>query len=116
MTRSDVWKQRPAVMRYRAFKDDLRANVRGKLDPCFDIVFLVPMPKSWSKKEKALMLNMPHQVKPDIDNYLKAFMDAMEIDDAYIYDVHSRKYWTNTDTGRIILHERGNEQRGYREN
>ena len=107
MTQSDVWKKRPAVLRYRQFKDDLRAEVRGTLDPRFDIVFLVPMPKSWSKKEKAAMFGRPHQQKPDVDNYLKAFMDAMAIEDSYVYDARARKFWAYE--GRIDLTERGED-------
>lgn len=100
-------------MRYRQFKDDLRTHVSGTLDPSFDIVFLVPMPKSWSIKKKLIMLNTPHQQKSDIDNYLKAFLDAMLIEDSYVYDVHARKYWTAPDEGRIILHERGRDNTRY---
>jgi Holliday junction resolvase RusA-like endonuclease len=107
MTQSDRWKKRPAVVRYHQFKDDLRALVRGSLDPRFDIVFLVPMPPSWSAKKRADMKGRPHQQKPDIDNYLKAFMDAMLIEDSHIYDTHPRKYWW--DEGKIILTERGED-------
>ena len=71
----------------------------------FDIDFLVPMPKSWSKKQRAEMMGRPHQQKPDIDNYLKAFMDAMAIEDQYVFDVRARKFWS--DEGKIILTERG---------
>jgi len=103
MTRSDKWKQRPAVMRYRQFKDDLREVIKGELDPRFKIVFHVPLPKSWSEKKKIAFDGQPHQVKPDVDNYLKAFMDAMSSDDSYIYDVHCQKYWARE--GKITLME-----------
>jgi len=103
MTKSDRWKQRPAVMRYWKFKDDLKAVVKGDLEPIFDVTFYVPMPKSWSEKQKATMVNTPHQVKPDVDNYLKAFMDALCVDDSYVYDVHARKFWA--EEGSIVLLE-----------
>lgn len=63
------------------------------------------MPKSWSKKKKAEYLGKPHQVKPDSDNYLKAFMDALCEDDSYIYDARVQKYWA--EEGSIELDEIG---------
>lgn len=104
MTRSDQWKKRPATDRYWKYKDALRAEVRGTLEPQFDVDFFIPMPKSWSKKERAALLGKPHQQKPDIDNYLKAFMDALCDDDSYIWDVHPRKFWAIE--GSIELTER----------
>lgn len=103
MTKSDRWKKRPPVTRYWQFKDDLREVIKGDLEPRFSIIFRVPMPKSWSKKEKALMDGKPHQAKPDVDNYLKAFMDAMCVDDSYVYDARAQKYWATT--GSIELEE-----------
>ena len=49
-TRSDRWKQRPAVVRYRAFADECR--LRGVVVPesGAHIVFNMPMPPSWSKR------------------------------------------------------------------
>lgn len=105
MTQSDKWKKRPAVLRYFQFKDDLNTLVKGTLDPRFDVVFHVPMPKSWTKKKKVEYDGKPHQQKPDIDNYLKAFMDALCADDSYVYDAHPEKYWARE--GKIILTERG---------
>lgn len=101
MTRNSSWK--PAAKRYFAFKDELRGHVKGELEPRFMVQFNVPMPKSWSKKRRAEMLGKPHQSKPDVDNYLKAFMDALCSDDSYVYDVRATKYWA--DTGSIELYE-----------
>lgn len=64
------------------------------------------MPQSWSKKEKELHDGKPHQQKPDIDNYLKALMDALCVTDEYVYDVHCSKYWARE--GSIELTEEGN--------
>lgn len=51
MTRSDKWKKRPEVLRYRAFCDEVRA--RGVILPesRSHIIFILPMPQSWSKKK-----------------------------------------------------------------
>ena len=118
MTQRDRWyhdpdhidpkkRQRPAVTRYNQFKKDLKELVRGELDPTFDIDFFVPMPKSWSEKKKREHVGKPHQDKPDIDNFLKSFMDAMASDDSYIWDAHPRKFWAYE--GKIILTERGQD-------
>lgn len=101
MTRNSSWK--PAAKRYFKYKDDLLSHVQGELEPRFMVRFNVPMPKSWSKKERAKMLGMPHQSKPDVDNYLKAFMDALSSADQYIYDVRAVKYWA--ESGSIELEE-----------
>jgi Holliday junction resolvase RusA-like endonuclease len=93
MTRSDKWKKRPAVMRYRAFKDECRLhNVALPELPC--ITFYMPMPASWSKKKKADMDGQPHKSKPDLDNILKALFDALYEDDAHIWYVTAKKIWS----------------------
>ena len=99
-TQADRWKKRPCVMRYRAFADECRAKdveiINGST-----VIFYLPMPKSWSKKKKALMLGKGHQQKPDVDNLLKAVMDAVLKEDCHIYDIHSQKFWA--EKGRIYL-------------
>lgn len=104
MTRSDKWKKRPAVVRYFTFKDDLSKLVKGTLNPRFQVTFFVPIPPSWSKTKRAAYDGKPHQQRPDADNFLKAFMDALCVDDSYIYDVRVRKFWTDSD-GYIELTE-----------
>lgn len=106
MTQRDKWKKRPAVERYYSFKDQLRLQLRGDLDARFSVVFKIPMPPSWSEKKKVLYDGKPHQVKPDADNYLKSFMDALCSDDSYIYDARVQKYWARE--GSIELNELGN--------
>lgn len=67
------------------------------------IIFMVPMPKSWSKKKRNEMYSKPHQQVPDLDNFLKGFQDALCPEDSHIYSIKGElgKYW-NTE-GRIIL-------------
>ena len=101
MTRSDRWKKRPAVVKYYTFKDKLRSSIKDPLPPKFSVMFLVPMPSSWSAKKKQMMCNKPHQSKPDVDNYLKAFMDALCENDSYVHNVAASKYWGYT--GKIVL-------------
>ena len=94
-TRSDKWKQRSCVMRYRAFADECRLFDINVINGC-KIVFEIPMPKSWSKKKKKLMDGKPHTQRPDIDNLLKALMDATLPEDSHIHFLDGvKKIWRN---------------------
>ena len=103
MVGSDRWKKRPSVLRYWAFKDKLRSLVEGTLEPSFDVTFVFPMPQTWSNKKKAANDGKPHQQRPDLDNAVKALMDALCDEDSHIHDVHMRKTWGKV--GQIILRE-----------
>jgi len=92
MVQSDKWRKRPCVLRYRAFKDDLRRYITEVPVP-LRITFILPMPESWSEKKKANHFHKPHQQKPDIDNLVKAFMDALLDDDSHVWSVKAEKYW-----------------------
>jgi Holliday junction resolvase RusA-like endonuclease len=93
-TQADKWKKRPAVMRYRAFADELRLKVRVRDVPLpYHVVFVLPMPGSWSAKKKRLMNLQPHIVKPDKDNLEKAFLDALFPDDSHVWDGRASKLW-----------------------
>lgn len=102
-TRSDKWKQRPTVMRYRAFADELRAAA-AKVDFVVPmsgavVTFWMPMPKSWSAKMRATMNGKPHQQVPDVDNLAKAFLDALCGNDCSIWNITVEKRWA--EYGRI---------------
>lgn len=95
MTRRDKWQKRPAVMRYRAFCDELRDHMRpAHLDNW--LTFHIPMPASWSQKKRAAMAGRRHQQKPDIDNLVKAVFDALLKDDSGVSEIHARKLWAST--------------------
>ena len=94
MTQRDKWAKRPAVVRYHAFCDGLRLLWGSRVVPdSLHLVFVIEMPKSWSEKKKLMMEGQPHQQRPDIDNYIKAFLDALCEDDSYVYAVRAEKYW-----------------------
>lgn len=93
MVKSDKWKQRPVVMKYWAFKDELRLKFKGKLSDQFKVTFTIPMPKSWSKKKKKEMVLSPHQSRPDLDNFVKALNDCLAKEDSHIHTIHARKIW-----------------------
>lgn len=101
MTRSDVWNKRPAVMRYRAFCDELRLHIKELPDP-LNIKFYIAMPESWSKKKSDAHRAQPHKHKPDIDNLCKAIMDAICEDDAHIWRLNATKIWD--DRGMIEIY------------
>lgn len=92
MTQADKWKKRPAVMRYRAFCDELRLKLKVLPIP-LDIEFGLPMPESWSVKKRAEMCGTPHMQKCDIDNLCKAVMDAMLSNDSHVWSLHATKRW-----------------------
>jgi len=101
MTRSDKWKKRPPVLRYFAFKDEVRLK-KVHVNECGDhITFVIPMPNSWSKKKKAEYDGKPHQQKPDKDNLEKALLDAIYDEDSHVWDSRVSKVWGYE--GKIII-------------
>lgn len=104
-TRSDAWKQRPAVMRYRRFRDELKELLppEFKFIDGMEIIFFIPMPDSWSNKKKALMDHTHHKQKPDLDNLCKAFFDTLfkDEDDSCVSAFTASKYWSSK--GGIIV-------------
>lgn len=103
MTRSDKWNQRPKVMRYRAFADEVRRQGIAIRESGNVVTFVVPMPPSWSKKKREEHLGRPHQVVPDVDNLLKSLLDAIYKNDCRVWDIHPRKVWG--EKGMIIVEE-----------
>lgn len=100
MTRSDKWKKRPSVMKYRAFADEVRYQIKDIPVP-YHVIFVLPMPKSWSRKKRLEMAGEPHQQKPDKDNLEKGFLDALFDDDSHVWDGRVSKIWG--DVGQIIV-------------
>ncbi len=101
MTKRDC--HRPSAKRYWAFKDQVKIfNVQL---PYYGatVVFVLPMPKSWSKKKKSKMNGKPHQQTPDLDNLLKALGDAVYQEDKKIYDICVSKRWGFV--GGIFIYE-----------
>ncbi len=91
MTRRDAWKKRVCVVRYHAFRDECR--LRGvKILDGQTVRFVLPMPKSWSKKKAASLNGAPHRQKPDLDNLLKALWDVLR-EDSHIASVTASKVW-----------------------
>jgi Holliday junction resolvase RusA-like endonuclease len=105
MTQSDKWKlnpnhidpkkrQREVVTQYFNFRSKVLEQARQmnfELPEVLDIVFLVPMPFTWSEKKKVRNNKMPVKKRPDIDNYVKAFMDALSKEDGNIWKINAEK-------------------------
>lgn len=99
--KSDSWSPRPQVKKYRAFRDEVR--LRGVSVPAQGarVTFVVPMPASWPKYQRNNLDGQPHRQKPDIDNLIKALLDAVYGDDCGVSDISARKVWGRK--GAIIV-------------
>jgi Holliday junction resolvase RusA-like endonuclease len=85
MTQADKWKKRKPVVRYFEYANRLKIiNPAVSWEP-LSLHFVLPMPKSWSKKKREAMKNKPHTQKPDLDNLVKAFKDALLAEDSDVW-------------------------------
>ena len=97
MTRRDKWDTRPCVMTYWAYCDELRLRInQAKLIPTgsFKIVFYLPIPESFSMKKRKSYEGRIHDKKPDLDNLLKAWQDALYQNDSCVYHVEMDKFYS----------------------
>ena len=112
MTRRDAWTMRPkdrhrarkCVLDYLEYKEELQFQAFPDFEmpeSGYQVIFVLPMPKSWSAKKKAAMDGQPHQQTPDKDNLEKALLDALCKTDAHIWDGRVTKIWG--EKGRIII-------------
>lgn len=97
--------------KYTSYKKALMYLIRGlkpriKRDSYRSIVvvFYIPYPKSTPKKR--LIEGMPHQKKPDWDNYIKGLQDAISdvglvSDDGILSEGFVAKRYTVSSRGRI---------------
>jgi Holliday junction resolvase RusA-like endonuclease len=100
MTQRDKWANRPAVVKYHAFCDELRLAWSLQRDwktvpEKITLIFYMPMSPSWSKKKSLMMDGQPHKQRPDIDNLVKAFLDALCEDDSYVWAIKAEKRWSS---------------------
>lgn len=94
MTRSDSWKRRPCVLRYREFKDLCAAyKVTIPEAGAVALTFRIAMPPSWSKLKKDAYDGQPHQGTPDLDNLVKAVLDAVLTEDRQVWKIQAEKRW-----------------------
>lgn len=100
-TLCDRWGKRKVVLNYRAFADQVRLQRVVVPEAGALVTFVLPMPASWPKAKRWKHIDGPHRQKPDLDNLVKALLDAIYGDDAVVYDLHARKVWGKR--GQIIV-------------
>lgn len=106
MTQRDRWAKRPPVLRYFAFREHIQLLKASVAESGDTVTFVLPMPKSWSKKKREAMDGAPHQQKPDVDNLTKALLDSIFEDDSHVHDIHTRKVW-GVEGSIVIESEKG---------
>jgi len=104
-TVSDKWKtgskKRPELARYHAFRDELRAKWgAGGFPERVSLTFCMAIPTG-KKAEYRERIGRPHEQTPDLDNLVKAVLDALCKSDAHIYEIHAIKRWE--EKGCIII-------------
>ena len=70
--------------------------------------FYMPIPSSISNKKKQQLIYAPHTKKPDIDNLVKAVLDAINYtnlweDDSHIYKITTFKVYNETPQCKITI-------------
>jgi len=107
-SRKDAWAPSPAVLRYRAYRDEIRLRIKecDLPDEFFHVVFLVKMPKTWPKRKKNQLHLTRHMAKPDKDNLEKGLFDSVfrNKEDAHIWNSTSTKLWAHE--GMIAISDR----------
>ena len=104
-SRSDKWKERPCVVRYREWADRARAAA-GAIPTAAqhaDIIIYLPIPQSLSAKKRQAMAGTPHTVKPDIDNLIKSSLDALLKRDQGIHEIRAKKRWEDAAGPRVEI-------------
>ncbi len=100
------------------FKRELRMLAKNRFgdDPLdgelsVEIKFYRSIQKSLSKKERDRRLSGEHRpiVKPDLDNYVKSALDALNgvlwTDDARIVELHAFKHYSDSPRIEVVVKE-----------
>ncbi len=112
MTQRDRWsmvkrnrhRARKCVLGWLYWREELQWQAEGFEMPKsgYHVIFVLPMPSSWSPKKRQEMEGKPHQQRPDKDNLEKALLDALcPGGDADIWDGRCSKIWGKE--GQIII-------------
>ena len=98
-------------MLYRAYANLLRAGVdQHQLTSILpqvrkvNLLFVIPIPPSYSKRRRAELAGQGCEVKPDVDNLCKSLLDALWPDgDSMITDITMRKIWDDGAGARTVI-------------
>lgn len=103
MTRRDKWLKppRPAVARYRNFCTECMLKKINMPMSGAHVTFVLPIPIGWSKIRKIDFDGHAHCQTPDLDNLIKALLDALFENDSDVWDLHATKIWGRV--GKIIV-------------
>lgn len=104
LVHSDKWRKRPVAVKYFQYKEELKWKalnyvVKNELY----LLFLLPIPESWTKKKKNELVYTKHQQRPDTDNLVKAVKDALMKEDSTVYLECAFKFWGPH--GKILFFE-----------
>lgn len=91
-TRADKWKQRPCVIAYRAWADVARMVAFRKNSKLLLEKPVTLKVRAYFDSGKTHRCG-PHTVKSDLDNICKAVMDALFLNDQFVYRIHAEKLW-----------------------
>lgn len=73
------------------------------------ILFIMPIPESFSEKKRKALNGKPHVKTPDLDNLLKFFMDCANgilwKDDAQVYWINAGKQYGESPGTRVEINE-----------
>ncbi len=75
-----------------------------------DMVFKMPLPQSLSKKKQRELDGQPHVKKPDLDNLVKAVLDALNdgvafLDDSKVWCINACKEYAEEPSVWVGIHE-----------
>lgn len=97
--------------RYVDYKDNIRQKaLMFGLNDLPSIIetleFHFEMPKRWSERKKKGMVHTLHKNRPDLDNLLKAFQDALCTEDSHIAYIKNGlgKFWNHESFIKLILY------------
>lgn len=97
MTRSDAWKERDVVQKYRAWCDACRLAATGSIigqvrEDVIGIIAFFHFPVPESRKKEGLHGKLHRQTR-DVDNCIKSVMDALLPEDKSVAFVQGYKLY-----------------------
>jgi len=105
MTKAASYSDKPGVVKFRAFCAEVRRR-EIELPGAFRVEFFLAMPPSWTEAHRDHARGETHNVKPDLDNLVKALMDAVfykrKGGDSHIWCVVASKRWSEAESHFIV--------------